>query len=68
MVHIKAMDQALKYGLKLKKVHRVIEFQHSKSMKAYIMLNTRLRKAAKNEFERTFLSCAIWTLTALFMR
>ena len=30
VVHIKALDQALKYGLKLKKVHRVIEFQQSK--------------------------------------
>ena len=38
MVHIKALDQALKHGLTLKKVHRVIEFQQSKWMKAYIML------------------------------
>ena len=27
MVHIKVLDQALKHGLKLKKVHQVIEFQ-----------------------------------------
>ena len=54
MVHIKALDQALKHGLKLKKVHRVIEFQQSKWMKACIMLNTRLRKDAKNEFEKDF--------------
>ena len=54
VVHIKALDQALKNGLKLKKVHRVIEFQQSKWMKAYIMLNTRLRKDAKNEFEKDF--------------
>ena len=54
VVHMKALDQALKHGLKLKKVHRVIEFQQSKWMKAYIMLNTRLRKDAKNEFEKDF--------------
>ena len=54
VVHIKALDQALKNGLKLKKVHRVIEFQQSKWMTAYIMLNTRLRKDAKNEFEKDF--------------
>ena len=30
VVHIKRLNQALKHGLKLKKVHRVIEFQHSK--------------------------------------
>ena len=54
MVHVKALNQELKHDLKLKKVHRVIEFQQSKWMKAYIMLNTRLRKDAKNEFEKDF--------------
>ena len=54
VVHIKALDQALKHGLKLKKVHRVIEFQQRRWMKAYIMLNTRLRKDAKNEFGKDF--------------
>ena len=32
VVHIKKLNQALKYGLKLKKVHRIIEFQHSNWM------------------------------------
>ena len=54
LVHIKALDQALKHGLKLRKVHRVIEFQQSRWMKAYIILNTRLKKDAKNEFEKDF--------------
>ena len=54
VVHVKALNQELKHGLKLKKVHRVIEFQQSKWMKAYIMLNTRLRKDAKHEFEKDF--------------
>ena len=40
VVHIKTLDQALKHGLKLKKVHRVIKFQQNRGMKAYIMLNT----------------------------
>ena len=55
VVHIKVLNQALKHGLKLKKIHRVIEFQQSKYMKAYIMLYTRLRKDAKNEFDKEFL-------------
>ena len=38
VVHIQALDQALKHGLKFKKVHWVIEFQQSRWMKAYIML------------------------------
>ena len=40
LVHIKALDQALKHGLKFKKVHRVLKFQQNRGMKAYIMLNT----------------------------
>ena len=54
VVHIKALNQALKHDLKLKKVHQVIEFQQSKWVKAYIILNTRLRKDAKNKFEKDF--------------
>ena len=54
VVHIKTLNQALTHGLKLKKVLRVIEFRQSKWMKPYIMLNTRLRTAAKNEFEKDF--------------
>ena len=46
LVHIKTLNQALKHGLKLRNVDRVIEFRQSRWMKAYIMLNTRLRKAA----------------------
>ena len=48
-VRIKTLNQASRHGLKLKKVHRVIEFQHSNWMKPYIMLNTRLRTAAKEK-------------------
>ena len=53
-VEIKTLNQALMHGLKLEKVHRVIELEQSKWMKAYIILNTRLRIAAKNEFEKDF--------------
>ena len=56
VVQTKTLNRALKHGLKLKKVHRVIEFHHNKLMKAYIMLNTRLRTAVKNDLRRTFLS------------
>ena len=55
MVQIKTLNQALRHGLKLKEVHRVIEFRQSKWMKAYIIqAYTRLRKDAKNDFEKDF--------------
>ena len=54
VVHIKTLNQALKHGLKLRKVHRIIEFQHSNWINRCIMLNTRLRTSVKNEFEKEF--------------
>ncbi|XP_057294641.1 uncharacterized protein LOC130623172 [Hydractinia symbiolongicarpus] len=54
VVHIGALHQALKHGLELKTVHRAIQFKHSASLWDYIDHNTKLRTAAKNEFEKDF--------------
>ena len=54
VIHITALDQALKHGLILEKVHRVIEFNQSAWLKPYIDFNTELRKKAKNDFEKDF--------------
>jgi len=54
VVHIKALNQALKNGLVLKKVHRAIKFEQSAWLEPYIMKNTKLRTDAKNEFEKDF--------------
>ena len=54
VIHIKNMNQILKQGVTLKKVHRVIRFKQSYWMKTYIMLNTELRTAAANEFVKDF--------------
>ena len=40
LLHIRALKQALNQGLKLKKVHRVIQFKKEKWLKPYIGMNT----------------------------
>ena len=54
IVHIRSLKQALNDGLLLKKVHRVIQFNQKAWLKAYIDMNTELRKRAKNDFEKDF--------------
>ena len=52
VVHIKSLKQALNHGLKLKKIHRIIEFNQKAWLKPYIDMNTELRKLAKDDFEK----------------
>ena len=54
IVHINVLKQALDLGLKLRKVHRVIEFDQEAWLKEYIGVNTELRKKATNDFEKDF--------------
>ena len=54
VVHTSILKQALNHGLKLKKVHRVIEFNQVAWLKKYIDINTELRKKASNDFEKDF--------------
>ena len=52
VVHINSLKQALNHELKLKKIHRIIEFNQKAWLKPYIDMNTELRKLARNDFEK----------------
>ena len=52
VAHINSLKPVLNHELKLKKICRVIEFDKEEWLKMYIDMNTELRKAAKNDFEK----------------
>lgn len=54
VVHYKMLKEILKHGLKLKKVHRVLQFDQCVWMKPYIDLNTEQRTKTKSKFEQKF--------------
>ena len=58
-MHIRNLKQALNYRLVLKKfieLLNLIKFNQNVWIKPYIDMTTGLRKKAKNDFEKKFLS------------
>ena len=56
VLHEENLKLYLSLGLKLKKIHRVLEFSEKPWLKKYIDFNTEKRKNAKNAFEKVFLN------------
>ena len=54
VVHYRNLQLYLSLGMKVTKLHRVLEFNEKPWMEPYIRLNTDLRKQAKSAFENDF--------------
>ena len=54
VIRIKNLKHSLHHGLVSKKFHRVIKFNQNPWLKPCTVMNTDLRKKAKNNFEKKF--------------
>ena len=57
VIHIRALKQALNHGLRLKKVHKIIQFKQKAWLKVHIDMNPEFRKNAINESEKNLNNC-----------
>ncbi len=54
VLHYKNLQLYLSLGMKVTKIHRLLEFDEKPWMEPYIRLNTEFRKKAKSAFENDF--------------
>ena len=54
VLHYRNLQFYLRQGMRLKKVHRAIEFDQEPWMEPYILMNTEFQKQAKSDFETNF--------------
>ncbi|XP_020298282.1 uncharacterized protein LOC109862613, partial [Pseudomyrmex gracilis] len=52
VIHYLNLQQCLRYGLRLTRIHRVLRFSQLPWLRGYIELNTRFRANATNEFAK----------------
>ena len=58
VVHYRNLKLYLNCGLKLTRIHRILQFNQSPWMRSYINFNTEMRKKATNSFEKDFFKLA----------
>lgn len=52
VMHYRNLQQCIRHGLHVKKIHQILRFAQFSWLRGYIELNTRFRTTANNEFEK----------------
>ena len=52
VIHYRNLQQCIRHGLQVTKIHRILQFTQSPWLRGYIELNTHFRTLATNDFEK----------------